>query len=216
MGSQRPLVELYEIADALAEVSADCGGPNDIVLAQRDFVFGRGILKSRDIGVGGSREEKQLIEIALARQLGFAFRQTSVLRQLARRERPQRNDLDFGFFGKGIESVLRCRQQLCDRDGCESAEANRLRGFQMEIIFGQVDAAAVFSDERAAVTEAAARFVDLQTGSRSDPNRWNAVVVEGGAEFVESRCGFAADGNDRIDGDEQDGLGLPQRMASAE
>src|SRR5262249_21138488 len=47
-----------------------------------------------------------------------------------------------------------------------------------------------------------------------DPDGRNAVVVERSAEFVEAGDGFSANGNDRVDGDQQDGLGLPQEVTS--
>ena len=53
-----------------------------------------GLPESLDIGVRGSGEEEQFVEIALAEEFRFALRQSGVLGEFARRKIAQRHDFD--------------------------------------------------------------------------------------------------------------------------
>jgi hypothetical protein len=83
-------------------------------------------------------------------------------------------------------------------------------GTQVEIAFGQVDAATVFGDEGMLVAEATARLVELEARAAGEPDRGDAGMIEGSGELVEARNAPAARGDERINGDVKNAGSLAQ------
>ena len=75
----------------------------------------------------------------------------------------------------------------------------------MEIVFGKVNAATTFSDERIVVAEAAARLVQLSAGSAGQPDAREVGFVESLQELVEMEQNSSARGEKRVES-EVDGL----------
>ena len=100
MLTERPIVELGEILNALLGAGADRGGPKNAVLAKLQFAILGFREKPLNILVRDTRKEEYLVKIALPCQLGFALREAGILYQFAEGERAQRYDRNSGVCGE--------------------------------------------------------------------------------------------------------------------
>jgi hypothetical protein len=82
----------------------------------------------------------------------------------------------------------------------------------MEITLREIDAAAFFGDEGAAVVQPPARVVQLAPGAGSHPHRWNAGMIESGGKLVESWADFSARRYQGVDTAEHDRRSLAQAL----
>src|ERR1700719_49729 len=69
----------------------------------------------------------------------------------------------------------------------------------MEIVFRKVDATTAFPDEGMVVSEAAARLVELGSGSPREPDAWELRFAQSFQELVEMVEHFAASGEKRVE-----------------
>ena len=79
IGSEGSLVKVGEVAYAGGKVRADRQRPERAARTHLSLVRSSGLPEALDIGIRGSREEEQLVEIALAQEFRLALRQSGVL-----------------------------------------------------------------------------------------------------------------------------------------
>src|SRR5258707_1416948 len=103
MAMQGEIEEFRELADALRNAWPHGQGPQHSLRAELQFAPPGFLEKALHVGVRSAGEEKQLVEIAQTRELGFTLRQARVLRQLTRRARAQRNHGHAGLFGQTFQ-----------------------------------------------------------------------------------------------------------------
>ncbi len=80
----------------------------------------------------------------------------------------------------------------------------------MEIIFGEINRAAVFGDKGVGVSVFAAGIVELETGAARQPDGRDGLVVECRGELIETRKATSARGNQFINGDVKNAGSLAQ------
>src|SRR5260370_3885528 len=88
---QGAVEEFRELADALQNTCPHGQGPEYALRAELQLAPPGFSEEAVNVPVRGAGEEKQLIEITLAGEFGFALRQTRVLRPFPRRKPAQRN-----------------------------------------------------------------------------------------------------------------------------
>ena len=86
MGTERPVVKLCKLAHAALDAAADGGGPEHTVLVELKVARAPLREKSIDLCVRSAGKEKDVVKIALPRELGLSLREARVLCQLARRQ----------------------------------------------------------------------------------------------------------------------------------
>jgi hypothetical protein len=82
----------------------------------------------------------------------------------------------------------------------------------VEIIFGEINGAAILGNEGMGVAQLAARFIELQARTAGKPDGGNPLMIERGGEFIEPWETLAAGGNQRIYCDVENTGCLPQAM----
>ncbi len=105
-----------EVSYAGGKVRAGRQRPERAARTHLSLVRSSGLPEALDIGIRGSREEEQLVEIALAQEFRLALRQSGVLRQFPRRKLAQRYGLDAGFFRHILEHFCCSRLRRCRWD----------------------------------------------------------------------------------------------------
>ena len=199
--AQRAVVEGAKLANAFGAVRANGKRPESTEILQSvaaGFCCGS---EFGDVGFGGSGEEKQLVEIAHANLFGFAGGQSGVLYQFTRREAAKRDGCDAEISGKFLQGFGGGGLRLGDGDTGEAPEANGATGFEMEIVFREIDAATAFSDEGIAVAEAAARLIELCPGSAGEPDAGKLGFVEPFQEVAETMKDSATSREKRVESD---------------
>jgi len=221
VGAESAIVQFRKFANAAANARSDGQGPEDAPLAKLYISLAACGLEVFDVVPGGSRKEKKLVKITLARQLCFARRQIRVLRQLAGRKGAQRDDGHSGFGRQGFQGFRSCGLPLGDRQASEPAQAYGRRiarpgrgslGPQVEIAFGKEYSGAILGDKRVGVRELAARRIRLKAGAAGEPDCGNAAVIKGGGEFVETRHTLSVSGYQVVNGEVQDERSLMQTV----
>jgi hypothetical protein len=208
--TQRPIVQLGQIADAFLHAGTDGERPQHSVLAQRQFAqFGFGD-KAPDVFVRGAGEKEKLIEIALAGHFRIPRRQPGILYQLARRKAAQWNGLDVGVLGQTSQRFLRRRLRLGHRHAGETAEPQSFFRAQMKIILRKKNGAAAFADKGVGVAILAARIVHLESRAVGHPHGRYRGVVEPGIELIESIEQLSAHGYKGVDRKIEDARCLAQ------
>jgi len=104
-----------------------------------------------DVCVGGSGEEKELIEVALADSLGVAPGKAGVLDELVRRKGAERDNGDARLLGKEGESFSGGRLGFGHRNAREPSESNRAGRLQVKVVLREENAGTAFRDERRGV-----------------------------------------------------------------
>jgi hypothetical protein len=169
------------------------------VFAQRLVFAFHQRAKALNVRVACASEKEEFIEVALANCFGLVIRQTDVLGQLARAKRPEGYDGHSGFFGEGFQGIRGGGQLLSDRNGSKTAQADGFDGLQVEIIFGKVNGAAVFRDERLSMANASAGIVELQARAAAQPDAGYFPFIQFGLKVLESMEEFATRGQERVD-----------------
>ena len=124
MLTQRPIIELGKISDAALGAGADCGGPENAVLAKLQIAIPTRSEKPLNILVRHTRKEEYLVKIPLPCKFGLALREAGVLYQFAEGERAQRHNRDSGVCGEGFQGIGGCGQSLCHGNAGEAAKAD--------------------------------------------------------------------------------------------
>jgi len=220
VGAQGAIVKSGKCSNAVRKAGAGSQRPEDALRAKLQFAvlcFGG---KALNIRFGSASKEKQLVEVALAGQLGFAEGKAGVLRQFARREGAKSNDIETGVLREGFQGIAGGGERFGCGNTREPSEAHgggralvggsgRL-GTQVEIAFRHANDAAVLGNEGMLVAETAARLVELEARAPGEPDGGNAGMIEGGGELVEARNALAARGDERIYGNVKDAGSLAQ------
>ena len=171
------VVEFGEIANAFLQAGADGQGPQNAVLAKREFAEFGFDDETLNVLVAGSGEKEKFIEVALASHFRVARGKAGILHEFARREAAERNGFDAGIFGETGKSFLRSGLRLRDGHAGETAEAKGFFRAEMKIIFGEKNGAAAFSDEGMSMAHFAAGIVHLQARAAGDPNGGDGGMV---------------------------------------
>ena len=221
VGSQSAVVEFGEFADAVADAGTDSQRPEHTALAKLNILRASRCLKALYVLLSGPCKEKEFVKVALPRQFCLAQRQIRILSQLAGRKRAQRHN---GYACLGSQGLQRLRgSRLLLGDGQTSkpsqADGRCTAGLgvgcvwpQVKIVFREEDPAAAFSDKRVIVGEFTAGIIHLEAGAAGDQHGGDAVVIQGGREFVESGNHLPSCGNQVINGDVQDEGSLVQTV----
>ena len=172
MEAKRPVVKLPKRADALLDAGADGCGPENAVLAELQVAIASLSKKSLDLFIRSAGKEKYVVKVALTGKFSFPLRQARVLYEFARREGAQGNNGHAGILGERLQGFSGRRKRLRDGNARKAAKAQG-RGFlgprglarrpQVEIVFRQVNPAALFSNEGVRMTVFAAGIVELET-----------------------------------------------------
>jgi hypothetical protein len=80
----------------------------------------------------------------------------------------------------------------------------------VEIIFGEINRAAVFGDKGVGVSVFAAGIVELETGPARQPHGRDGLVIQCRGELIETRKATSAKGNQFINGDVKNAGSLAQ------
>jgi hypothetical protein len=127
MGPESPVVEFRKFTNASPNARTDGQGPQDAPLAKLNISVLSSSLEVVNVLLRGSRKEKKLVKIALARQLCFTRWQIHVLGQRTGREIAQRHNGYAGFGGEGLQSFRGRGLLLGDRQTSEAAQPHGRR-----------------------------------------------------------------------------------------
>src|SRR5436305_7973534 len=170
MSAQSAIVESSELADTLRVIRAHRKRPEGSgVLQNEPANFGL-FREFRDLAIRSASKEKELIEVAHPNLFRFAGGQTSILAEFAGRKRAERNGGDAEIVRKLFESFRCSGLRLRDGNTSEAAQANRVSGFQVEIVLREINAAAALPNERPIMAEAAARLIKLRARQTGQPD----------------------------------------------
>src|SRR6202023_769828 len=92
----------------------------------------------------------------------------------------------------------------------KASHTNRFCGTKVKVVFWQVNAAAVFADERMLVPKSPARLIHLRPRPGGHPHDGQPGVIEFGSKFLESCQRFSAHRHNRINGTEHNRRRLAQ------
>src|SRR6267143_6601994 len=207
MVTERPVVELGEFMDATPDTRSDGGGPENTMLAESQVVIVPLRQEPFNFFIRSARKEKDLVKIALTGKFGLFLRQAGVLHEFAGRERVQGYNGHAGILRECLERISSCGQSFSDGNTSKAAEAQGRRllgsrgigcGPEMEVVFRQVNGAAIFRNERMSVAVFAAGIVELKPRAAGQPDGGNGFVVEGRGEFIEAAEAGSPEGDERI------------------
>jgi len=226
MIAEGPVVKLRKRADAPLDAGADGCGPQNAVLAELQAAIASLSKKSLDLFVRGARKEKYVVKVALPGKFSFPLRQAGVLHEFARRERAQGHHGHAGILGERLQGFSGRRKKLRDGNAGKAAKAQGRgflgprglgRGPQVEIVFRQVNPAAVFSNEGVRMTVFTAGVVELESRAAGQPDGRNALVIERRGEFIEAMDAASPEGNQCINRNVENAGRLAQaRLRSCE
>jgi len=113
MVSERPVIKLGQRANAALNARPNCRRPEHSMLAKLRSAFTALGKKLLHLCVRCAGKEKQLVKVALPRQLCLPHRQARVLHEFPKRKRAQRHYGDACLLRKRLKRISR---PLCLRD----------------------------------------------------------------------------------------------------
>jgi len=221
VGSQSAVVEFGKFTDAVADAGTDSQRPEHTAWAKLNILRASRSLKALHVLFSSPCKEKEFVKVTLPREFRFAQWQIRILSQLAWRKRAQRHNGYACLDSQGLQRLRGSRLLLGDRQTGKPSQADGrcTAGLgvgcvwpQVKIVFREEDPAAVFSDKRVIVGEFTAGIIHLEASAAGDQHGRDAVVIQGGCEFVESGNHLPPSGNQVIDGDVQDEGSLMQTV----
>jgi hypothetical protein len=160
--------------------------------------------------IGSASKEKDFVEIALTGKFSLSLWQAGVLREFAGGKRAKGHNEDAGILRERLQGFSGCGQGFSDGNTSKAAKAQGRRlpgssglrcGPEVEIVFRQVDGAAVFRNEWMGVAVFAAGIVELEARAAGQPYGGNTLVVEGRCEFIEATMAGTPEGDECINSD---------------
>src|SRR5215470_3448679 len=216
MTTQGTIIKRADFTNAPANFPVHSQGIKNAMFPKREILQRYQRFEPRNVLVTGTSKKERLIEVTLAGHFSLMIWQPNVLRQFPRAKRTKRDNRNPGFFAKRFEGISCGWLRFCDRNAGEAAQSHCLRRFQMEVVFGEIDGAAIFRDEGFRMARTAAWLIELQARMATEPDTRDCKLIELWLEPIETVKESASWGQEAVYRAADGNFGLQQEGALRE